>query len=296
LIPRPGRVVVVSFDFARQTTCDGGSANYLSPMSSLTAKIQALGAAVISWMQNLGKAVIFTATATLLIFTPPFRGRRIIEHLYFIGVLSILVVSLTAFFTGMVLGLQGYYTLSKFGSEGLLGSAVALSLIRELGPVLAALMVTGRAGSAVAANLGAMRISEQIDALDTMDIDPVKFLVAPRIAAAVIAVPLLTAIFDIVGIIGGYISGVVMLGVSPGIYISGMISSTRMNDIASGLIKPVFFGFVIAAVSCYRGYYCDRLKAGVKGSAGVSLATTSSVVIASVIILILDYVLTAFLL
>ena len=154
LIPRPGTAAVASFDFAMKITCDSGSANYLSLMSSLTAKIQRLGAAVIGWMQNLGKAVIFTATATLMIFTPPFRGRRIIEHLYFIGVLSILVVSLTAFFTGMVLGLQGYYTLSKFGSEGLLGSAVALSLIRELGPVLAALMVTGRAGSAVAANLG----------------------------------------------------------------------------------------------------------------------------------------------
>jgi len=251
---------------------------------------------VTDWVQELGRVAIFAFRATALIFTPPFKFHRIVDHLYFVGVKSVFVVSLTGLFTGMVLGLQGYYTLSKFGSEGLLGSAVALSLIRELGPVLAALMVTGRAGSSIAAKLGTMRISEQIDALDTMDINPVKFLVSPCIAASVIAMPLLTAIFDVVGIIGGYLTGVVMLGVSPGIFISGMESSTSMKDVLGGLEKPLVFGFVVALISCYRGFHCDSLMPGVKGAEGVSLATTSSVVITSVMILVLDYILTSFLL
>ncbi len=265
-------------------------------MKLVGRSLHTIGAYTVLTFQNLGKLVLFSVAATVFIFSPPFKIRRIIEHLYFIGVISIFVVSLTAFFTGLVLGLQGYYTLSKFGSQGLLGSAVALSLIRELGPVLTALMVTGRAGSSIAANIGAMRISEQIDALDTMDIHPVKYLVSPRIAATVISMPLLTAMFDIVGIFGGYVAGVWMLDVSPGIYISGMVASTTMRDVSTGLIKPLFFGFVIAAVSCYRGFHCDRLKPGVRGSESVSLATTTSVVICSVTTLVLDYVLTAFLL
>ncbi len=231
----------------------------------------------------------------MLIFTRPLKFRRILEHLYFIGFLSVFVVSLTAFFTGMVLGLQGYNSLSKIGSEGLLGSTVALSLIRELGPVLAALMITGRAGSAIAANIGAMRVSEQIDALDTMDINPIKFLVSPRIVAALISVPLLTAIFDLVGIFGGYVSGVVMLGVSPGSFINSMLTYTDLNDVISGLVKPVFFGFAMATICCYRGFYCDTLRPGTRGAEAVSLATTSAVVTVSVVILVSDYVLTALL-
>ncbi len=264
-------------------------------MTFIHSTLGHLGRGTITTVRELGRVAIFSCHATLLIFTYPLKLRRIVEHLYFIGVKSVLVVSLTAFFTGMVLGLQGYYTLSKFGSEGLLGSAVALSLIRELGPVLTALMVTGRAGSSIAANIGAMRISEQIDALDTMDINPTKFLVAPRIAAAIISLPFLTAIFDLVGIFGGYISGVIMLGVNPGIFFSGIETSVGFNDIFGGLVKPLFFGFVIASISCYRGFNCNHLKPGVKGSEAVSLATTSSVVIISVIVLVLDYILTAFL-
>jgi phospholipid/cholesterol/gamma-HCH transport system permease protein len=174
-----------------------------------------------------------------------------------------------------------------------LGSAVALSLLRELGPVLSALMVTGRAGSAIAAELGTMRISEQIDALDTMNINPHKFLISPRLAAAIFSMPLLTALFDIVGILGGYISGCVMLGINSGVFFNNMVAKTSMKDVVSGLSKPVFFGIVIAGISCYRGFNCHSLRGGGHGSEGVGLATTSSVVIASVIILILDYILTA---
>ncbi len=262
----------------------------------ILSKLRILGNVTIQTLRRVGKLTLFSGSATAMICTPPIKLRHVISQIYFVGVLSIFVVALTALFTGMVLGLQGYYTLSKFGAEGLLGSAVGLSLIRELGPVLSALMVTGRAGSSIAAHLGAMRISEQIDALETMDINPIKYLVSPRIAATVISMPLLTAIFDVVGIFGGYLSGVVMLDVNAGVFFDGIVSSTKMKDVISGFVKPLFFGFIMATVCCYRGFFCDQLKKGVRGSEGVSLATTSSVVIVSVLILVIDYVLTAFLL
>jgi len=259
-------------------------------------QIGVLGESVIEMLHSLGKCTLFISTACALMMTPPFKIRRIIDQLYFIGVKSIFVVSLTAVFTGMVLGLQGYYTLAKFNSEGLLGGAVALSLIRELGPVLSALMVAGRAGSSMAAELGSMRISEQIDALDTMNIHPLKFLVSPKIAASIIAVPLLTAIFNVVGMMGGYLTGVVMLEVNQAVFLNSMIQATDMQDIVVGMTKPLFFGLMIAGLSSYKGYYCDILKKGVYGSESVSYATTSAVVISSVVILVLDYVLTAILL
>ena len=265
-------------------------------MKIIFSKLRRLGNLTLQSLQKVGKVTLFSCWATMMIFTPSLKIKRIISQIYFIGALSVFVVSLTALFTGMVLGLQGYYTLSKFGAEGLLGSAVGLSLIRELGPVLSALMVTGRAGSSIAANLGAMRISEQIDALETMDINPVKYLVSPRIAATVLSMPMLTAIFDILGIFGGYLTGVIMLDVNAGVFWDGIITSTKMNDVISGFVKPLFFGFIMATICCYRGFFCDQLREGVKGSEGVSLATTSSVVIVSVLILVVDYVLTAFLL
>ena len=265
-------------------------------MSFATHFLAQIGVDLIRIVRNLGRITIFTCDASMKLFAPPFRAHRIIDQFYFIGVVSLFVVVLTALFTGMVLGIQGYYTLSKFGSEGLLGSAVALSLIRELGPVLTALMVTGRAGSSIAANLGVMRISEQIDALHTMDINPITFLVTPRITAAVLSLPLLTAIFDMVGILGGYLTGVVMMDVNAGAYISGIIDSTTQRDIVSGIVKALVFGLVIASISCFRGYHCDSLKSDTKGAEGVSYATTSSVVMVSVTILVLDYVITAMML
>ena len=156
---------------------------------------------------------------------PPFRPRRVLQEIYQIGVKSTLIVMLTGAFTGMVMALQGYYTLRQYGSEGALGSAVALSLIREMGPVLTGIMVSARAGSAVTAEIGIMRITEQLDALDTMAVNPIQYVVMPKLLAGVIAVPLLTAIFDVVGILGGYLVGVVLLGVSSGAYFSGMIQS-----------------------------------------------------------------------
>jgi phospholipid/cholesterol/gamma-HCH transport system permease protein len=194
----------------------------------------------------------------------------------------------------MVLGLQGYYTLVKFGSEGLLGAAVALALICELGPVLTAIMVIGRAGSAMAAELGIMRISEQIDALETMDISPIRFLVSPRFAAAIISFPLLTALFDVVGILGGYLTGSYLLGVGPEIYFSRVESSVLIGDVAGGFLKSIVFAIVVTTICCFRGYFTHTQTRGF-GAEGVSFSTTSAVVLSCVLVLVTDYTLTSFL-
>ena len=207
---------------------------------------------------------------------------------------SVFVICLTGAFTGMVLGLQGYYALVKYGSTAALGSAVALSLIREMGPVLTAIMVIARAGSSMTAEIGIMRISEQIDALRTMDINPMRFLVSPRIAAALICFPLLTALFDVVGLYGGYLSGSALLGLNPAFYFARAQSSVEMIDIIGGFIKSVVFAVVVVTVCCFQGYYTHtRAEFGAKG---VSISTTSAVVISCVLVLITDYVLTTFLL
>ncbi|MGB4598823.1 MAG: ABC transporter permease [Trichlorobacter sp.] len=220
----------------------------------------------------------------------PGRPVHVLKQIRFIGAKSLFVIVLTAGFTGMVLGLQGYYTLAKFGSDGLLGAVVSLSLIRELGPVLSALMVTGRAGSAITAEIGIMRISEQIDAMETMALDPFKYLVSPKFIAAMISLPLLCAIFDVVGIYGGWLVGVKLLGVNPGSYFTEMYRSVEWKDVWSGMVKSFSFGIIIAWVGCYKGYYAGH------GAEGVSKATTESVVLASVLVLVWDYFLTSILL
>ena len=198
-------------------------------LSALTAPLAALGAACLDTLQEFGRIAIFFARGVLGIFSLPLQIAKFVNQVYIIGAKSVLVICLTGAFTGMVLGLQGYYTLVKFGAQGMLGAAVALSLIREMGPVLTAIMVTARAGSAMSAEIGIMRISEEIDALKTMDINPIRFLVSPRIVAAVISFPLLTAIFDVIGIFGGYVSGSVLLGLSSGIFFSRVESSVEMS-------------------------------------------------------------------
>ena len=223
-------------------------------------------------------------------FRPPFRPSQIIKQLHFIGFKSTFVVVLTAAFTGMVLALQGYYSLRKFGSEALLGSAVALSMIRELGPVLASLMVTARAGSAMTAEIGIMRITEQIDALETMAINPLQYLITPKMVAALLTVPLLVSIFDVVGIWGGYLVGVKLLGVSAGSYWSSIESAVEWRDVYGGLLKSISFGLIISWVCCYKGFFTSR------SAEGLGRATTEAVVLASVLILVWDYFLTSILL
>lgn len=194
-----------------------------------------------------------------------------------------LVILLTGSFTGMVLALQLFYILRKFGSDALLGPGIALSLIRELGPVLSALMITGRAGSALTAEIGMMRITEQIDALTAMALNPMRYLIVPNIVAALIAFPLLVAIFDLIGIFGGYLVGVKILGISSGTYFSLMEDYVVMEDITVGLYKSLSFGLIVSWICCYKGFYTGY------GAEGVSKSTTEAVVLCSIVILIWDY-------
>ena len=252
--------------------------------------VETLGGMTLATLRDMGRMLTFLLYALYMIVRRPGRPIHVLKQIHFIGAKSLFVIVLTAAFTGMVLGLQGYYTLAKFGSEGMLGSAVALSLIRELGPVLTALMVTGRAGSAITAEIGIMKITEQIDALKTMALEPFKYLVSPKVIAAVIAVPLLCAVFDVVGIFGGYLVGVKLLGVNPGAYFYEMEKSVAWKDVYSGFVKSVSFGAIISWVCCFKGYYAGH------GAEGVSRATTAAVVMSSVLVLVWDYFLTSVLL
>ena len=247
-------------------------------------------------LEDLGRMGIFLLKVIRGIFRTPFRLRECIRQIHFIGAGSLTVIFFTAISTGMVLGLQGYYSLNKFGAEGMLGSAVSLTLIMELGPVLTALMVAGRAGSAMCAELGIMRISEQIDALDCMAVDPFRFLITPKFIAALISVPLLTAVFDVVGIAGGYIAGVKLMGVNPGSYVDGMITSVTNHDIQLGFIKSVVFGVLVVWISTGRGYFVREIRGAGFGAESVSRVTTQAVVLSSISVLIFDYLLTAVLL
>jgi len=213
-----------------------------------------VGRKTIDLVNDLGAATIFLAKA----FVSIFRLKQIpgiVQQVYYIGARSVTIILLVGFFTGMVLGLQSYHALVKFGAEGALGTLVALSLIRELGPVLTAIMITARAGSAMAAEIGIQRISEQIDALDTMRIDSLRFLISPRIAASIISFPLLTGLFDLIGILGGYLSGCVILGVNAGTYFHRVQASVEMKDITDGFIKALVFAVIVTTVCCFQGYF-----------------------------------------
>ncbi|MBU0481148.1 MAG: MlaE family lipid ABC transporter permease subunit [Proteobacteria bacterium] len=258
--------------------------------------IEKLGSLTLYYFQDIGRMGIFLFRALLGVFKRPFRFAAVIKQVQLIGANSIGVIFFTGAFTGMVLGLQGYYTLRKFGSEGMLGSAVALSLLREMGPVLTALMVTGRAGSAMCAEIGIMRNSEQIDALKCMAVDPFRYLISPKFLATIISIPLLTGIFDVVGIFGGYLAGVKILGVNPGAYFNGMELSVINKDINMGLVKSFVFALIIVWVCTGRGYLVHLIKGAGFGAEAVSKVTTQAVVISSISILIWDYLLTALML
>lgn len=247
-------------------------------------------------LTDLGRMGVYLFSALIGIFRRPFRFRELVKQLNFIGTGSVGVIFFTALSSGMVLGLQGYYSLNKFGAEGALGSAVSLTLIMELGPILTALMVTGRAGSAMCAEIGIMRISEQIDALECMAIDPYRFLVSPKFLAALISVPLLTAMFDIVGIFGGYVSGVMLMGVNPGAFFSGMERSVTNHDINLGIIKSFVFALLLVWICTGRGYFVQSIRGAGFGAESVSRVTTQAVVYSSISILIFDYLLTAIIL
>jgi len=249
---------------------------FYNPLLYITGLVKGLG--------SLGSMFLETIYQT---FKRPLKMHYILKQMEFIGVNSSVIVIITGVFTGMVLALQSYHGFRKFGGEGLVGATVALSMTRELGPVLTSLMVTGRAGSAMAAELGTMRVTEQIDALTVMALNPIKYLVVPRVIASFIMVPVLTIIADFVGIIGGYIVGVKLLGINEGAFINKIIKHLDLDDIYNGLIKAACFGIIFSMISCYKGFYTSG------GAEGVGRSTTEAVVISSVSILVSDYVLTS---
>lgn len=251
----------------------------LSPLE----RVERLGQAALDMTQSLGRFGRFLGEAVAYAFLPPFKFARLLDRLQFMGFRSLTIVLLTGTFTGMVLGLQVFVTLSRFGSEAFLGPAVALSLIRELGPVLCALIVTGRAGSALTAEIGIMRISEQIDALTVMALNPTRYIAVPALVAGLVSFPLMTALFDVVGILGGYLVGVKLLGLSAGTYFGEMQTFVDMNDIWTGFWKSVSFGVIVAWVCTYKGFFCGH------GAEGVARATTQAVVLSSVLIVVWDY-------
>ena len=253
-----------------------------------------IGEAVIGWINVLGATTVFLFMALWEIFRPK-QLSKVIQQIYYVGARSITIIMLVSLFTGMVLSLQSYHALIKFGAVCGLGALVSLSLIRELGPVLTAIIITARAGSAITAEIGIQRISEQIDALKTMRIDPFRYLISPRIIAAIISFPLLTAVFDFIGIIGGYVSGVALLGLNAGVYSHSIQSNVEMKDITDGFIKATVFAVIVATVCCYQGYYVHMRKDS-HGAKAVGLATTSAVVTSCVLILVSDYVVTSLLL
>ena len=262
-----------------------------SPKKGWFSFFDFFGGKIFRLNNDLGAMAIFFFQSFFMIFRIK-AIPDIIQQVYFIGAKSAQIVMLVGFFTGMVLGLQLYFVLVKFGSVGVLGTAIALTLIREMGPVLAAIMITARAGSAMTAEIGIQRISEQIDALATMRIDPLGYLISPRIAAAIISFPILTAFFDLIGIIGAWVSGCLLLGVNSGTYFYRVLSSTVLKDITGGFTKSIVFGLLVVTICCFQGYF-THMRRDSYGAKSVSLSTTSAVVISCVMILIADYVVTS---
>lgn len=256
-------------------------------MNRFSGALDRLGRAVLAGVEEMGKIILLFVSVLVWMFRPPFKLRNIFKQMEFVGVKSIFVVVLTGTFTGMVMALQGYHGFRMFSAESLVGGTVALGMTRELGPVLTSLMVTARAGSAMAAELGTMRVTEQIDALYVMAANPVKHLIVPRVIAGVLMVPLLTVVADFTGILGGYFVGVHILGINSGIFIKNITRLVDLNDIYNGLVKAACFGLILSLVGCYKGFNTYG------GAEGVGRATTEAVVLASISILISDYFLTA---
>jgi phospholipid/cholesterol/gamma-HCH transport system permease protein len=252
------------------------------------AALEQLGLRSVSLIFHLGRITAFIGEIGLNSVRPPWRLRRLVGEIFDVGVLSLAIVCLSGATVGAVLGLQGYTTLSRFGAANSLGAVVGLSLVRELGPVLTALLVTGRAGSAMAAEIASMVTTEQLDGLRMMSIDPLDFIVKPKALAMLIAMPMLNALFICFALFGGYLVGVVLLGLDGGTYVTSMEDAiTWEDDVAGTLLKSLVFGALVGFIATYRGYVADR------SSAGISAATTGTVVTASVTILLFDYVITA---
>ena len=261
-----------------------GAPEVLDRALDLTA---GLGRFVLGILRGAGAVTLFAAEAISHIFRPPFYGRLFLKAFVEIAWFSLPVVAMTAFFTGMVLALQSYTGFARFNAEGAVANVVVLSITRELGPVLAGLMVAGRIGAAFAAEIGTMRVTDQIDALNTLSTNPMKYLVTPRILAGTIALPLLVVVANILGVMGGWLIGTQQLGFSSGAYLKATFDFLQSWDVISGLIKAAAFGFIVTLMGCWCGYTSGG------GAQGVGRATTSAVVASSILILASDYVLTA---
>lgn len=248
-----------------------------------------VGSLSIHFLEESGKIIMLFWKATILIFRRPFNLKNILKQMEEVGINSIPVVLITGAFTGAVLALQSYIGFKRFNAEAFVGSVVALSITRELGPVLTGLMVSGRVGSAMAAELGTMQVTEQIDALYTLAVNPIKYLIVPRLLAAFLMMPVLVTFADLIGIAGGYLVSVKILGSNPHIYMERTWNYLEFNDIYSGLLKACVFGIIIAIISCYQGFYTQG------GAEGVGRATTKAVVISCLLILVFNYIITALL-
>lgn len=248
--------------------------------------LAAIGRTFLLFLSGTGRFALFTGSSVSHCLRPPIYLRLLLRQMIDIGYYSLPVVGMTTLFAGMVLALQSHTGFARFNAEGAVATVVVLSITRELGPVMAGLMVAGRVGAAMAAELGTMRVTEQIDALTTLSTSPQKYLVVPRLLAGTLMLPVLVFIGDIIGVFGGYVVGVYRLGFNAASYLDQTWRYLEFKDVSSGLIKAAVFGFIIALMGCYHGFNSD------KGAAGVGKATTNAVVSASILILIFNYLLT----
>ncbi len=248
--------------------------------------LRRLGEATLALFTAVGRLSLFAASGIFHIFKPPFRGKIVLHQMVEVGFYSLPVVGLTAIFTGMVLALQSYTGFARFSAESAIPQVVVVSITRELGPVLAGLMVAGRVGAAMAAEIGTMRVTEQLDALKTLSTNPMSFLVAPRLLAGLITLPLLVAVADVIGVMGGYLVSIYKLGFNPATYLHNTMQFLEVQDVVSGLVKASAFGFIVTLLGCYHGYHSKG------GAQGVGQATTNAVVTASILILCSNYLIT----
>lgn len=257
-----------------------------NPLSMVFDMFAAIGGYILNFLAALGRLSSFIGRAVMHCFTPPFFPSQLMRQFIDIGYYSLPVVGLTALFTGMVLALQSYTGFTRFNAEGAIAGVVVLSITRELSPVLAGLMVAGRVGAAIAAEIGTMRVTEQIDALRTLSVNPFKYLIAPRVIAATLTLPILVLIGDVIGVYGGYVVSIYSLGFSPAGYLSQTWDTVTQIDVVSGLWKAGAFGFIVSIMGCYHGFNSAR------GAQGVGAATTNAVVSSSILILIFNYLIT----
>jgi phospholipid/cholesterol/gamma-HCH transport system permease protein len=245
-----------------------------------------IGRGFLGFLSAAGGIVIFAFNGLVSGLLPPYYPRLILRQMIDMGYYSLPVVGLTGIFAGMVLALQTYTGFARFSAEGAVATVVVISMTRELGPVLAGLMVAGRVGASVAAEIGTMRVTEQVDALTTLSTNPFKYLIAPRLIAGITTLPLLVLVADIIGILGGYVVGVHKLGFNPAVYINRTWEFLEFEDVFSGLVKAAVFGFLVTLMGCFHGYNSQR------GAQGVGAATTNAVVSAAILILTFNYIIT----